>query len=152
MTMHDELWKQFDAASVLAQAGRWHEAIPQFEALLRADLSSDLRAHVLNDLGVAHQSIGELDKAIERFRESWEVYDQDKNKLGAAIALGNLGTAHRQRREWNEAILCCERSLLVFENLKMSNLAVAKLRVDMGDALAATGKPKSACEQYALAL
>src|SRR5262249_46606614 len=76
----------------------------------------------------------------------------DKNKLGAAIALGNLGTAHRQQREWDEAILCFERSLLVFENLKINNLAVAKLRVDMGDALAETGKPRAATEQYELAL
>ncbi len=148
----DDVWTRFDEASALAQDGRWREAIPPFEALLDEELSRDLRAHVLNDLGVAYQSLGDFENAMEKFRAAWEIYERDKNQLGAAIALGNLGTVHRQQREWHDAIGCFERSLLVFENLKVANLAVAKLRVDMGDALAATGKPKAACEQYELAL
>ncbi len=150
--MQDGYWKKFDEASALAQAGRWREAIPPFESLLKENVSADLRAHILNDMGVAYQSLGELDTAIEQFRAAWDVYEKDKNRLGAAIALGNLGTAHVQRREWDEAILSFERSLIVFENLKIDNLAVAKMRRDMGDALAATGRPKAATEQYALAL
>src|SRR5438105_4526446 len=148
----DTIWQRFDAASTLAQEGRWREAIPQFEALLAAALSRDLRAHVLNDLGVAYQSLGDFERATESFQQSYDIYERDRNRLGAAIALGNLGTLHRQQREWQQAIYCFERSLLVFENLKIDNLAVAKLRVDMGDALAATGKPKAASEQYELAL
>ena len=152
MNAQDPAWQQFDAVSALAQAGKWQEAIPQYEALAQQELPSDLCAHLCNDLGVAYQSTGELDKALESFRQSWEIYERDKNKLGAAIALGNLGTVHTQRREWANAVQCFERSLLVFENLKIDNLAVAKLRVDMGDSLVATGKPRAACEQYELAL
>jgi tetratricopeptide (TPR) repeat protein len=152
MSVHDPNWQQFDAVSVLAQAGKWLEAIPQYEALAKAELPSDLRAHLCNDLGVAYQSTGELEKALDCFRQSWEIYERDKNKLGAAIALGNLGTVHTQRGEWENALQCFERSLIVFDNLKIDNLAVAKLRVDMGDSLAASGKPRAACEQYELAL
>ena len=152
MTVQDPVWREFDDVSALAQAGQWREAIPQFEALARQALPADLSAHLHNDLGVAYQSTGELDKALASFRESWEQYEHDKNKLGAAIALGNLGTVHTQRREWADAVQCFERSLLVFDNLKIDNLAVAKLRVDMGDALVATGKPRAACEQYEAAL
>ena len=148
----DHLWPQFDAASALAQEGRWREAIPQFETLLAADVPRDLRAHVLNDLGVAYQSLGDFEHAAANFQQSYDIYERDQNRLGAAIALGNLGTLHRQQRQWQQAIYCLERSLLVFENLKIDNLAVAKLRVDMGDALSATGKPKAASEQYELAL
>jgi tetratricopeptide (TPR) repeat protein len=152
MNTHDPAWQQFDAVSALAQSGKWHEAIPQYEALAQRELPSDLRAHLCNDVGVAYQSTGELDKALDSFRQSWEIYERDKNKLGAAIALGNLGTVHTQRREWANAVQRFDRSLLVFENLEIDNLAVAKLRVDMGDSLVATGKPRAACEQYELAL
>ncbi|MBI3732372.1 MAG: tetratricopeptide repeat protein [Chloroflexi bacterium] len=152
VTQADDLWLQFDAASAHAQAGRWAEAIPPYEALLREAASNDLRAHVLNDLGVAYQSVGALDKALEYFQQAWDVYEAEKNRLGAAIALGNLGTVHAQRREWDAATYSLERSLTVFENLQINNLAVAKLRMDMGDALAATGQPKRASEQYTLAL
>src|SRR5438045_3012721 len=141
----DTIWQRFDAASTLAQEGHWREAIPQFEALLAADVSRDpstssgraLRAHVLNDLGVAYQSLGDFEHAAANFQQSYDIYERDRNRLGAAIALGNLGTLHRQQREWQQAIYCFERSLLVFENLKIDNLATAKLRVDMGDALSA---------------
>lgn len=148
----DPHWQSFDEASALAQAGRWAEAIARFDALLQQPVEPDLRAHVHNDLGVAHQSLGSLDKAVANFRQSYEIYDRARNRLGAAIALGNLGAAHVQRREWEEALQCFERSLVVFDNLRIDNLAVAKLRVDMGDALVALGKPKAACEQYDLAL
>jgi tetratricopeptide (TPR) repeat protein len=150
--MTDPAWQRFDGVSALAQAGKWRDAIPQYEALAKEELPSDLRAHLCNDLGVAYQSTGELEKALERFRQSWEIYERDQNKLGAAIALGNLGTLHTQRREWQNAIQCFEHSLIVFDNLRIDNLAVAKLRVDMGDSLTAAGKPKAACEQYRLAL
>lgn len=152
MIVHDDYWQQFDAVSALAQAGQWQEAIPQYEALATLELPSDLKAHLCNDLGVAYQSTSELDKALDSFRESFEIYEHDKNKLGAAIALGNLGAVHTQRHEWANAVQCFERSLIVFDNLKIDNLAVAKLRVDMGDSLVATGKPRAACEQYEIAL
>src|SRR2546429_251251 len=119
----ENLWRRFDAASALAQEGRWQEAIPQFEALLAADVPRDLRAHVLNDLGVAYQSLGEFERAAANFQQSYDIYERDRNRLGAAIALGNLGTLYRQQREWQQAIYCFERSLLVFENLKVDNLA-----------------------------
>lgn len=148
----DAHWPAFDEASALAQAGRWPEAIARFDELLNESISADMRAHIHNDLGVAHQSLGALDPAIAHFRQSHEIYEHERNRLGAAIALGNLGAAYVQSREWDAAITCFERSLTVFDNLKIDNLAVAKLRVDMGDALAAAGKPKAACEQYELAL
>jgi len=148
----DWRWQEFDEASALAQAGRWAEAIARFDALLAQELETGLRAHVHNDLGVAHQSLGDLDQAVAHFRQSHTIYDRARNRLGAAIALGNLGAAHVQRREWDAAVDCFERSLVVLDNLKIDNIAVAKLRVDMGDALAASGKPKAACEQYDLAL
>src|SRR5438094_647652 len=119
------LWQHFDAASALAQEGRWREAIPQFAALLAADVPRALRAHVLNDLGVAYQSLGDFEQAAANFQQSYDIYERDRNRLGAAIALGNLGTLHRQQREWQQAIYCFERSLLVFENLKIDNLALA---------------------------
>jgi tetratricopeptide (TPR) repeat protein len=150
--MQDTLWQRFDAISALAQAGRWNEAIPQYVELLRAPLSNDMRAHVLNDLGVAYQSMGNLAQAVENFRRVWELYEQDKNQLGAATALGNLGAAYAQQRHWNAAVDALERSLVVFENRKIENLAVAQLRVDLGDALMGANLPKRACEQYEQAL
>lgn len=148
----EKQWQTFDEATVLARAGQWQAAIERYEALLRQSLPDDLRAHLHNDLGVAHQSVGALQRAAEHFRQSYDIYERARNRLGAAIALGNLGTVHRQRREWEEAIHCLERSVVVFDNLEIDNGAVAKLRVDLGDALAATGKPKAAAQEYALAL
>lgn len=148
----DTLWQRFDALSALAQAGQWQTVIPQYVELLNATLSNDLRAHVLNDLGVAYQSSGDLTQAIENFRGAWELYEQDKNSLGAAIGLGNLGAVYTQQQQWQAAVDALERSLIVFENRKIENLAVAKLRVDLGDALMGADLPKRASEQYELAL
>src|SRR6478672_8560941 len=106
-TVHDETWQSFDAASALAQVGNWREAIPNYEALnAQPDLPLDLRAHLYNDLGVAYQSLGDLEKAVDFFEKSWDLYEDAKNRLGAAIALGNLATAHTQRRDWVKAVAC----------------------------------------------
>lgn len=76
------------------------EAIRHYRTALRLLISnSDLRAYIHNNIGVAHRELGELEAAIEDFRESLEYnpsYARAHLNLGnSLIAMGEFADGER---------------------------------------------------------
>src|SRR5438552_3646741 len=117
----DHLWPQFDAASALAQEGRWREAIPQFETLLAADVPRDLRARSRWEDGIA------------AFERSGALFEQLGDSHNLSITLNRLGELHYERHDFPNAIQVYQRDLKIVEQLQderavaqaLNNLALA---------------------------
>lgn len=69
------------------------------------------RADVLNALGAAHQMLGELDRAEERYGEAVAIRREIGDRRGAAATLSNLANIRRLRGRLDEARTHLEEAL-----------------------------------------
>ncbi len=92
------------------------ERIDLLERLLQeypedTEASSRTRLELLNQLGKAHQSIREFDKAKFYFQQAIELSGEIDDKRSEAQALYELGTVYFRQREFKQARLLFEKSL-----------------------------------------
>jgi transcriptional regulator with GAF, ATPase, and Fis domain/tetratricopeptide (TPR) repeat protein len=88
------LGREADALRLLTQARRAARALDQPEALAR----------VLNSLGIAHQRLGQLDRAAGAYQESLALFRSVGDlRLAASCAL-NLGTLAHRQSSYEEAL------------------------------------------------
>ena len=92
------------------------ERIDLLERLLQeypedTEASSRTRLELLNQLGKAHQSIREFDKAKFYFQQAIELSGEIDDKRSEAVALCNLGIVYFSQREFKQARLLFEKSL-----------------------------------------
>ena len=110
------------AASSQSTLGKYREAIRNYNTILTSPLDSMeggliKRCEALNGLGLAHNALGDLPKAIECHEEHLSIALQWGNKCAQGAALLNLGKAHKALGEYSKALEYHHRSLRISREL-----------------------------------
>ena len=92
-------------------------------------------AVTLDNLGVAHVDRGELDRAIDCYRQAFALFEEIGNEQGRVTALANLGWAHHYQGEHDQARRELAAALAAYEQVGNRRNAGITLR---GIALAET--------------
>ncbi|MEM7346587.1 MAG: tetratricopeptide repeat protein [Chloroflexota bacterium] len=98
----------------IALQGHVAENMIALEIGLRACQKSANRRHEnahLNSLGLVYQSVGEVTKAIDYFKQGLVISESMGDRKMEGIRLGNLGSAYRELGRVEEAIEYYERAL-----------------------------------------
>jgi tetratricopeptide (TPR) repeat protein len=98
--------KGFDVDAI----GRLQQAL----TLLRGDdpYTSAVRCRISDELGLAHQKIGELAKARERFEHSQNARNKVGDEFGMCQSLVNFARLHMAEKDLDSAGRCAEDALL----------------------------------------
>lgn len=137
-----EAWKQFAesanrAAGRLHTLGYWKTVESQLERALEAVeerlRNPDLKAALLNNVGVIARKRGQLERAIDAFQEGLSIYERVGDAAERAAASVNLANAYADQGAWDRAIEIYQASLEVFERVGDSRKA-AGLRMGLGSA------------------
>lgn len=81
----DDPHKRFDDAWKLLHAGRFREAAEAFDALAKADAPLDLVAASVFDGGIAWESAGERERALDHFRDAMRRFPDGEAGHGATV-------------------------------------------------------------------
>jgi tetratricopeptide (TPR) repeat protein len=95
-------------------------------------------AHALGSLGLAYESLGEIDKAVEFYEKVLLIFRELGDRPGEGLTLSNLGSAYAKLKELRKAIVFQEQYLAIARELSdrrgeghalgKLGLAYAKLR------------------------
>lgn len=84
-----------------------------------------------NNLGTAHDLMGEFDVSIGHYRKSLEIARKEGDRLIEGFALGHIGTHYRQRQGQPEDSLGpLNQSLQILESIKESPVAYKALSIN----------------------
>lgn len=107
--------------------------------LARASGSLQLLRRALNGLGIVSADTGNVSKAIECYAEAMEIAERIGDRDALCATWGNLGVAWLYAAQYQDAIACCERVLVLSEGdpaLKKhrasayANIALACLHIE----------------------
>lgn len=132
---------------------RYHlstEYIPQAEQALAAARRLKRRAeecHILNVLGSAHRSLGDLQASIEYYQQALRLVQSVRKQTNEVSILGNLGNAYLALGDVKQAMKHYKRSLNLARKRKDVRGESAALG-QIGLAFAEQGKTTSAMEHY----
>lgn len=99
------------------------------EALILAGDINDKRgmAAAYNNLGVAYRNQGALDKALEYYLTSLQLYDSLQNAEGIATTKNNIATIYSIKKDYTQATRYLEESYALFRELNDSFRLVGSL-------------------------
>jgi tetratricopeptide (TPR) repeat protein len=117
LSAENQLWLQFGKGQLAHVSALWDEALEIWKALEGEDLSEDLEAMLVNDLGLLYQDKGEWDQAIEYFQRSLEIDEKVGDEHGMSATFNNLGSVYHDKGEWDKAIEYFQRSLEIDEKV-----------------------------------
>ncbi len=92
----------FVKADSLYQRGRkedWRQVVEILRASLpdwRAAEIPMAEADALTVMGLAHRRLGEIQQAIERYQQAFDIFQRQKWDIGAALMLNNIGVAYAE--------------------------------------------------------
>jgi CHAT domain-containing protein len=112
----------------------WEEALPLFQALR----DNDSVALVLEGLGLAYQSVGDYQKALELHQQRLELAREMGDRSGEGNALANLGSSYRALGRYNDALAAQQESLVIWQELG-DLTRVGALLANMGNVYAELG-------------
>lgn len=106
-------------------------------------------AYNLNNLGVAHEELNQLEAATEALNETLIISHQLGDSIGEAAASGNLGNVHQRAGRYAQALGCFQRTLdlarqlgsRAYERNTLGNLGM------MHNALGEFSQAADLCEQ-----
>ncbi len=67
--------------------------------------------NILNDLGIAYQSLSQFNRSIELFQQALEIYQKIADRNAEAASLCNLGNMYYSLSHYQQAILYYQQSL-----------------------------------------
>ena len=99
------------------------------EALSLASEINDLKgmAASYNNLGVSYRNQGALDKALEYYLISINIYDSLKNVDGVATTKNNIGTIYSLKKDYGQAMKYFEESYEQFNKLNDKQKTIGSL-------------------------
>lgn len=101
-------------------------------------------AAVYNNIGLCHYYLGQIEEALENYKESLKIYDSvyQPNHEHSAYIYNNMGAALSEANRIKEAILQHERALTIYQHSYETSyhLDVAQTHSDLADAFLRTGK------------
>jgi tetratricopeptide (TPR) repeat protein len=104
-----------DLGEIYAYRKNYDEAVEALNQALRWYHSADdepRQAEVHFQLAGVYDDQSQAEAAIEHYIRALTLDEVYGNKLSAASSLANLGSLHRERGEWAEALECFHRSLI----------------------------------------
>ncbi|CAF3907563.1 unnamed protein product [Rotaria sp. Silwood1] len=105
----------------------------------------------LNALGWIHQDNGELDEAIQFYKNAESICEEKlgSNDLANAQTYTYIGRYHLERQQYNESNIFYERALEILRlHLPKQHQRLGIILCEMGDARRKQGKPEQALDLY----
>ncbi|WP_025821051.1 tetratricopeptide repeat protein [Shewanella marina] len=101
----------------------YEQAFKEFEQSL--SLAIEIKNNKLvslsyNDLANIYKVYGDFDTSIQLLMKSYELHNQEKNKLGQAVVLNNLGSLYVDQHKLNEAIVSYRNAYSLFNDIGQS--------------------------------
>lgn len=116
---HPFAW--FELAKVAIWSGETQRALDEYlvRALVITKKLKDTSGEgdVLNAFGVAYQRLGDLDNALDYYRQGLDARRKSENLSGVATSLSNLASVHAIRGEFDQAEAVLEQSLALYAQL-----------------------------------
>jgi tetratricopeptide (TPR) repeat protein/peroxiredoxin len=118
----------YGLGSAYLQLQRATEARDCFQRALKSHASyPGTPPNAWNNLGILAAREGNYDAAIEYFQHALQIDPQH------SIALGNLGSAYRQKRDWVQAKAMLERALAIDPNEPEANYSLGMVYAQQND-------------------
>lgn len=102
-------------ALVQKQLGNNFEAIEIWEKLLEEELSPNVRAMYLSNLGIAYTKALKSRQAIDSYFEALDLLQNDNGDGLKADLFNNLGNIHREIGSLNKALLYYKKALKLYQ-------------------------------------
>lgn len=111
-------------------------------------------ANLLNSLGIAYQSNGDIDLADAAFKDSWSVHQALGNErtAGALLTLGNWATVAYRKKDLARAEQLLLQATSTRRALYGNSAALAAMQANLGKIVLRAGRPKDALVQLQQAL
>ena len=119
-SVRDQIVQIFQDASKLLRSGRADSAMPllvRCEELCPLADDEDVTCAVVQHLGIAHRSLGNLQRAIEYLTRALVIACECDERAKQATVLGSLGSAHFSMGEYKRAIKFYAQALAVAREL-----------------------------------
>lgn len=111
------------------------------------DIHRKEEARSLNDIGLVEQMFGNLNTALKKLEDAYEIRNLIDDKEGIAISLNNIGLIYRKQGKYKEALDEYQKALKIFKEIgDKSRIAVSINNI--GVVCKLKGKHKEALEQY----
>ncbi len=107
-------------------------------------------AYALDNLGISHQRLGEVQQAEESFLRALETRAAN-DEVGRAKTLSNLGRLHRRRGDLDEALSACTGAIALLQSGDAQG-ALAGAMAARGEVYEAIGEADAAESDYRAAL
>ncbi len=111
-------------------------------------------ANLLNSLGIAYQSNGDIDLADAAFKDSWAVHQALGNERTAAalLTLGNWATVAYRKKDLARAESLLLKATSTRRALYGNSAALAAMQANLGKIVLRAGRPQDALVQLQQAL
>ena len=148
-----EGWNQL--GHLLCRTGDLSGARSAYQEVLRLASNSDdgqvLKAVAYGNLGIVHQTRGELDQAVEMYQKALELDAELSHKEFMANAYGNLGTVFQIRGELDQAVEMHQKALELDAELG-DKQGIARDYINLGIVHQIRGELDQAVEVYEKAI
>src|SRR5882724_10139036 len=128
-------------------ADRYGQAV----AHLRSTGNRDGEARTLNNLGVLHADLGEVQEALARYGEALAIFQAAENRRWQARVLQNVGLVYHGVGELERAVGSYEQALALWRAVG-DRPGEATTRISLGTARLLLGHPREALEDERQAL
>ena len=129
---------------------QWQAANNRYERVLSSSMghiNDRLKGFVLSHKGLAHQALGEYDKAIKFYEQALELARSIGDTRGEGNAINNMGLAHAARGEYEQAINLFEQAASIARNISDAR-GESNAVGNIGNAYSNLGNYRKAIELY----
>ncbi len=129
----------------LFRAGKYTEALENFETALQGETDPKHIAEIYNDMGVTYKELEDFPAAYQSLDEAMSRFTELADEKGQAQTLGNRAAVYEAEGLTEEAVEAYKQSAAVFEALGESDMAmyvwqaVSRLRMKQKQYIAAIG-------------
>ena len=101
----------FEGTKLMAEY-KWDEAIEEFKKAMKEAKGGHF-VGLYNLIGICYYTSGRLSEALESYEQSLRFARQFKDKIGEAVALGNIGLIYQRKGDLDKALKYCEEALKI---------------------------------------
>ena len=112
----------YRAGNIAKSLRSLHKALNIMEDILRSHTSI---SRCLNAIGNCHNRLGEHDEAIEYYTRAYDMRQQlsgSMNHFDMSFYIGQIGTVHEGKKQFEKAIECYQEALERAKNLKIADM------------------------------
>jgi class 3 adenylate cyclase/tetratricopeptide (TPR) repeat protein len=121
MNDHPGSWDEYQEKAHLGLAGlydlvgRYNRSIEHYEFCIGIAKTPDKKSGFLRKIGMVYEKKGDLDKALDFYKQAMQKIDINENKLEAARIFMNIGWVHSRRADFDKALDFNNRALKIFQ-------------------------------------